>query len=842
MSTPEFYSMIVDQAVNEAEACIDIQWEISNPTPPPDQAPELYEVLEQYMAETIQQPVETPPIVRGGGKMINIADSPAANKSDSEDSDDESDSSSGSGSSSESEDSSDDEEIDEELESLVSINDGAQPVVRTNPVRTNEAKTISHVLLKTNIDSVKKDPKYIVPKGDLTVKKYIHKYPTPPKNARVFEMCNVIFDDIPPESDSTMVYDKALQLVSLHEFVSINQSSLKGLFIQDKLFETPHGRALRRLSTAHSIRTCQHRRLLVNNATLTPKIYNLVYGAVPNLMAYEYASYILLKKYRFKQSEKSSAPLIADGELEIGAYCYTLLASTDLLKWANDKDRKELKAYLVYACSFITEEELRFKVLSIVDIKEKKYITAESMLLIKQEYAAIISSLRRITDVSVKEKAIGLWHCFMHKCDLHHYLCPHTLRKVATFIKIVGKKLITKVELLDLENSDHDLTGLKYTFDETKMMFNFIPHVGTATIESIRQVQKSLSTVYNHFLQMFASHLVDFGIYPTTHKINVHHVDGFAKLQVKLMSPNNNNVKIPIMENKFGVINSTIAKMVQSIRTEFDIDRPIAMDREAISALMYTINMIILKRVELLMYMEDHDVCLGRAINDELRALFETDEFNSVDNINAWSRINDDEVEIGDLSEQSDADDDSDLEEETIIIGDDEHHQLLVDLTKTYVAPEPIVKRRPVPNTKIAQVTNRNYKRVTDITPYMLLDENIPRTACTMCKRRRTLKAMKMRTDIVVSCCKTCHTNLVIDFMAENKTVDFDTLVRRVENNYAIPLAFDANDEFIPDSLFDKTQSRLICNRLLREEKQPSKRKRNAPTANNNTKRSKIAV
>lgn len=424
------------------------------------------------------------------------------------------------------------------------------------------------------------------------------------------------------DSDDVLIYSGSLNLLSLRELAP--EPKKRSAPVID-MVQTKEGQALKALSLKHPIKICQYKWTKVNNAQLAPNMYTLVYGAVPTLMAAEYVTYVLKKKAAHKKSNaklqegepassgavrQEMAPQngkLREGELEIGAYCYTLLASLDLVSWRDDLNRSTLKSLLMHACGLIPQKDLRLRVAAYIRMREPKRISAESMLLLKNDFAQIISSLK----VAKKADAVTLWMSFMQKAALHHFLCPHTMTEVGKSSKFVARKLIAKQQDLELEDSDYDLTGAKFTIDEAKTFFSFMPHIETATGASMKDVQKTLSTIYNHCAKMFADHLVDYGIYPGMNKITCDHVDGFRKAHGKLLSHNNSEINVPIFRAKFGSLGACIAMAVQKRSPNFDIiRRPAKLDETTMGALCYVINMIILKRVECLLHMDNRDICL----------------------------------------------------------------------------------------------------------------------------------------------------------------------------------------------------------------------------------------
>lgn len=772
-----------------------------------------------------------------------------------------------------------DSEDDDAPSSIISLDEPESEFgkIRILPKRTtstlNSKRPTSVVLIKT-LSPLKNDLQTKMPAGPASKdgkwipKTYDHKYISTDKikSDKIVEICEVEFDERAPDSDTTMVYSKDLNLVSLKNMIS--GYTQKTNFIQNKMVKTQHGAALKTLSTEYPIAMSIYSREKVNNASLTNESYPLVYGAVPNKIAFDYASYILLKYYKFKIGDQETAPLLGEGDLELGAYCYTLLVTQDLVNWKNDTNRSELKKLLLYACGRIPDATLRRTILAYAQSVDSKYISAECMLFIKMNYSQIITLLRKSNDDD-KTEAMSIWHCFMEKSGVHHHLCPHTLKEVSKGMKLISKKLVAKLDDLKLENASFDLTGIKYTFDEINTLFAFILYQNQATATSMKNVQKSTNSLCTHIIKMFADHLVDTGVYPTSTTIVVDHVLGFIKKHNKLLSVNNENLKLPIIESKFTTITNILSLRVQSVR---DCEKPLKMDKSASALLMHTLNMIILKRVEPLCYNQDRDLSIGDEIYNQLQSIFESNEFTSIGDIEAWTRVDDsddddcdydmefqqdcldDEAEqqskkhneSGDESESgSDSDDELELGEI-----EDLKSQMYRDFVHP-PAPTPVIKKprvkknaatagSPRPSgSGIKKVTNRNYLQVIHETPYAIRPTNCSRVQCTMCFVARTQKVLIVN-QLEIPCCKKCIITLVVDYKSDTPAVNHTSILERLNKRCRRPVAFK-NGVFIPDNEFDFTAARNDYD-LATKNQRPTKRK--SPTTKSaggkNAKKAKI--
>lgn len=203
----------------------------------------------------------------------------------------------------------------------------------------------------------------------------------------------------------------------------------------------------------------------------------------------------------------------------------------------------------------------------------------------------------------------------------------------------------------------------------------------------------------------------------------------------------------------------------------------------------------------------------GQAIHTALRDTFATAEFTSINNVEAWSRLDDDEESCcsSDSDSDSSSDDDSSDDDSSDDSDDSdagsrsgsskdecaatEIENLLADIKRQYVAPE---VKPPASRPKLKAVTKRNYKQIAEETPYAMNAGTISRAQCVMCQKTRTIKSITIGDDIEVPCCVKCHTRLVVDYMAPERTVDFDAIVDRIRNDIKIPIAFK-DDAFLTE-------------------------------------------
>lgn len=757
-----------------------------------------------------------------------------------------------------------DDEDDDNQSSLVSLEEESvtPQKIRTSPREQPVKRAVSAVIFRSSIAPARKDVTRIsMPKGKWIPKTFKPKYPIlkTVEKAGIVKFCDVVFGTSPPDSDSVMVYNSNLKLLSLKKACAelsaqVRKDGSKSR-IQHSMVRSAHGEALRLLSTNYSLETNQYFRSVINNVSLDycGGNYPLLYGVVPDL---SYTTFILTK---YHKTSSANEKLLVEGDLEIGSYCYYILANTDLIKWKNDLNRQTLKQLLLFLVQNIPDKAYRLKIAGYIEADKIKYITAESMLLLKHEFENILLSYNNLED-SKRRQYQSLWHSFFEKCGVHHYFCPHTQIEIARGIKLIGKKLINKLADLELQNEDCE-SGLKFSFEEIKLYYSFVTHLKEASnIKDLKLLHKITNSTYNHLLKMFASHLVFFGIYPSSIKITAAHIQGFANKYHKLLSLNNLNCKIPIMESKFASAEKVVTSQIQLDDQNSNMGKGIKFERDAIIQLFNTINMIILKRIEPILFEHPRNESIAKTMCSALKEVLDSDDFVCINDLAAWSRVDDEAIDINDYDSSDDSDyelSDGEVENDEDIWNEEQGLKMdmlegpkinsISDIIEKPKKTMPVKRKLPAQgnndgNTKNdynnnndnaegevneqqppEKIRKREYKPRPDSTkilqavnnsPYVLLEEKIPRIACTMCDKSRTHKAVSVALNMEVACCVKCYKRLVIDFMSAEPKYNHDSIISRLENRYKRPVAFNKETgEFITDAEVDKTKARNNYNR-----------------------------
>lgn len=442
----------------------------------------------------------------------------------------------------------------------------------------------------------------------------------------------------PPSDDESMTYPKSLQLMPLYDIrdqILRGNAEVKDLKINYRAVKSKYGEKLKYLSL-NNVKNCQYRRHVLNDVKMFPANYALVYGAVPYALC-EYITYALIT-YCTDQNN-----LLYDGELELRAYCYMQLASQDLINWRDDINRAPLKRILEYACSFIGDKDLKDRISAYANFKDKKYISGQCVLRIKKSYNVIISSIT----ADNTEFGTKVWNFFMDRCNVHHFICPHTEIEIAKGVKFIASKWEHKVADFKLQNDELDTMNIKFTISDIKTLFRFVPHIDRSTKKSLTHLRHVTCNMYTHLSKMFASHIVEYGICSATSIITTGHVDGFAKRYRDIISINNCKASIPILESKIASIKKVICSEINE-----HIPLPlghIKFDLTAIAALMNVVNLIIIKCAEPIICLSTpelraHDRPVAELISVEIQNLLDTTTFTSIRDINAWTKGDDNDV------------------------------------------------------------------------------------------------------------------------------------------------------------------------------------------------------
>ncbi|AYP97893.1 GrBNV gp28-like protein-like protein [Mauternbach virus] len=537
------------------------------------------------------------------------------------------------------------------------------------------------------------------------------------QNVQPRDFCKISYGTQKPNTDSEMIYNdknlKSLAKIVKSILVEQNNQTTSEPMSSDlkksksnnvhklsdvRVIPSKSGDILRNLSIDHFNHT-QHFRAVINNKTVYVPNYTLVYGAVPSHMC-EFIQYMIKSNYNTPNM------YMYDGDLEIQAYCYWLLVSQDLLKWKNDLSRAPLKRLLENACALITNQSLRERISRFANFRDSR-ITAECLLQIKYNYVDIMASLNNIVSETEYELAKFTWNNFMAKCGIHHYSCPHTLHEIAANATLVKTQLEATLHDLQLQNADYE-SGIKFTVPETEQLFNYVLRL-FPTKYKIRPLQISTTNAFVHLCNMFAYHIIEMGILTGNGtKITKNHVAGFRSRHLKLLSINTMQLKIPIFTNKFRSMSSTIHSAISMYYSKnlsgYEIPT-IKMDRNASEYLFEMINLVLLKRSEFLCHFNKDDVfqqkdCITVILSHEIDDLFESPEFTSIHDIDAWTRTDDADLnqynetsgvleksfydtyieEDNKLREQLESDYSCDEDFETIEISDDELAELKIEL------------------------------------------------------------------------------------------------------------------------------------------------------------------
>lgn len=691
----------------------------------------------------------------------------------------------------------------------------------------------------------------------------LRKYKKMPKPQ---EFCRIRYGNEIPATDCEMVYpDKSLK--SLAKIAkSIMSESYKKLDVTKKIGKTAIsptmtpldlrvikskiGDALRDLSISN-YEGMKHFRRLINNSSVYESRYTLVYGAVPNHMC-EFIQYVIKTNYN------SSAPnmYMYDGDLEIQAFCYWQLVSQDLIEWKDDLSRGPLKKILESACAMIHNAELRERISRFANFNDN-HITAECLLQIKCNYVEIMESLSHMSSPEECGYFLDIWNTFMSKCGIHHYSCPHTMIQIATDSVLVKLKLETTFNEMQIQNNKYE-TGIKFTAMETEEMFQYVLKLFPTKLK-LQQLQASTSHAFVHLCKIFAYHLIEMGIIVSNNtKITTQHVEGFRSRYKKLLSINTTGQHVPVFPNKFrnmrNVIQAQVSIYYQANNTGSTIPT-IKVDKMASETLFDVINKIILKRTEIFCFFtkddafHQDDAAITQLLSREIDELFNEDVFTNINNVDAWIRTDDADLneyngttgeleksfydkhveeenkrrELLDSDYSCDEDDDAidnsidetaELHSELNIIKNVAPLELFTIYRREHgnsedVTPSKAKRSRKNGESDGMTKTARNAKLKQEREQLRLAVETSKeysnsgvlnsRVSCAMCFKRITNRCIDIGPKITVACCLQCHKSLVSDInrKEEDRLCDHAEICKRITYQYRRPVAFDNENKYI---------------------------------------------
>ncbi|AUQ43936.1 putative gp28-like protein [Esparto virus] len=459
--------------------------------------------------------------------------------------------------------------------------------------------------------------------------------------------CQVTIGNGKPCDDTEMIYPwKYLKPIGkIVKCINKEEIAAKNNITEILVIPSTSGSILRELSLNH-LKLLEFNKTTINNIKLYQSQYHVVYGAVPEPMC-EFVQFLL--KSNYLTSNKNM--YMYDGDLELQAYIYWQLISQDLVDWKNDLSRIPLKKLLEYACTTIADPELYILIARFANFRDPRYISAECLLQIKHRFVDIMASLKKITDVEKYKTAKSAWYTFMNKCNIHHYSCPHTMNEIMNILPMVKLQFSTMLNDANLESAEYE-TDIKFISHEIESMYSFILNLAP-TKGDIRKLQKITGNIFVHMTKLFAYHLIKYGIISNNYKINCQHVQGFSTVYQKLLSLNNSKVVMPVFIKKYVSMRKIIISEIANYNTNNIgfTSTLVKIDNDSLQMLWEMINMMILRCVEPILYntMDELRTIVVKDLADHmcdmLGDLFNSEEFTSVSNVDAWIRTDDNDID-----------------------------------------------------------------------------------------------------------------------------------------------------------------------------------------------------
>lgn len=735
-------------------------------------------------------------------------------------------------------------EVDSNLKNVP--NSKGQERKSERKLEIKKVEAISHVRIGYPVNRIVK-PAQLMPKKEyLKCDKYTYNFKTSEKKPITMIPIAIGKSDI--SNWQYLCYEDGLNLVPIFDILKKNN-------IQLELTPSEVGRDLKKVSTlkiSHNL----YQKSIINNIHIYDAQYPLVYGAIPAKMESDMLYLInyrikLFKDLKFKKSDevaktKATSDALCpfyDAEMELLMHCYWRLASTDLLKWKDDKKQNILKSILEYnvACLPETEEHkseaankneqsLKEKLISYCNFGNKNHISAECLLVIKISYNLILNRIREVyrkKDEAKYRLYTDNWHAFMQRAKLHHISCPYTLKTLDRYVEVFKKKL--KFQALEIEtmNQKYDTLSIPFKAIHIFEILNFnklIPNVKTIHADLVGRI----STFYAFFCRLFARHIINNGILTGCLKITNEQTALFIKQN-----------KLTLCSNAFGQSLPNITKSIKTIMHDLILNelskydetyKDAKMDTDVIDLLINGITCGIYKAISPVIFSNNLEILKTNTIS----CLFEQaiDEFLSTDeflgqNADLWPEEDDSDIEsmdendprlpfpketlknITDESYSSDESADSDYEEENYEDLMQELESLHTDSSYNPICREKKIKKNTQTtnsNTpphvsfdddekpfiqKKSFVNNKYFKNlIASSTHYVPCDKLTKRVKCVMCYKSMTDKVIFIR-NIKVACCISCLGNLVEDFMREDKKYDHIAIESRIRDMKKLPVAFD---------------------------------------------------
>lgn len=724
-------------------------------------------------------------------------------------------------------------ESDDDDDDAVSI----MPV--TPPSRVSERKVVPKTPPKARIVLSLPTRKYQVPqkviRPKVSIKEFKFKHIMHKLDEEPVFLPLVVFDT---SNMNSIFYEPGLDLFSLKDIVA--KGFKRNIPVQ--LAQSPSGSLLKELS-GYSL--TDSRMIFnaneVNSTHVNLTEYPLVYGAVPSKYM-SAARYFISSGYKqlrenFKNNTTTNVDVtpFMDGQLELMVYSYWLLESQDLIRWRNDLKMTKLKYILKYLVSLLDEDymicneggtpfKLKDRLSQFADFDELHHISDQCMLVIKINFEGVVNALKQKYGRTAEYyEILNTWKYFLQKCNVHHYICEHTLKEITGLCQKMETVLtgrLADVKALNYKYSTMLILRQHQVYELLKF------HIPLNRMKDVTEsLQHCVANFFTVFTKMLARHLIEYRIIVNSMRVSYETVIGFMTRYNRLVSQRPYVDALPTTPK---AIHANMTKILAYELETLDQMKNLKIDIDAIKLLNAFINGCLLKALEPLIFgREEPKGTVAENIENAIHNYFNLPEFSGT-NADLWHQ-NDDSSDSEDGESDSDDDDDarssSSSDFETECDTDDEN--LADDLTGLELPMNekriPKAKKSAKDLSAVAQgsnmealtttldgdrefvpqkkiINNKYFKNLVATSKiYIEKEPNKSRLKCAMCHNASTNKLFAIGDEIIVSCCMQCIGNLIEDTNRAKPVYDHAAIKTRILSNCRPPIAFNLNGSFRED-------------------------------------------
>jgi hypothetical protein len=199
------------------------------------------------------------------------------------------------------------------------------------------------------------------------------------------------------------------------------------------------------------------------------------------------------------------------GKLEVMAYSYWHLSTTDLVDWPIDNISKTEKHILEHVCQYLPVH-LKSKIATLAKFDSIKTISSQCRLVIKQNFDDILNYLintyknpeSKEFDLLMFKKLTTLWKLFMQKCNVHHYYCPHTKKAIVKFMNFTIQNFKPTVDRYLMQHKEFSEV-LEISKSDIVQLFGFWGYGINRRQDVTTQLQRHISSFYAKCCRLLGS-------------------------------------------------------------------------------------------------------------------------------------------------------------------------------------------------------------------------------------------------------------------------------------------------------------------------------------------------